>query len=157
MMAWLLKVILVVGCLLGIYVFLMSISPKGRLAEKKAPILKPITLITSITPIQTAITTPTTALANSIEVIFDGSKFSPAEVELTAGNKIMFRNNSQTGIWIVSNPHSIHNLYSELNSGGVILPGKSFEFAPSKLGVWSYHADLQDGNYTGISGSIRVK
>ncbi len=157
MMAWLLKVILVVGCLLGIYVFLMSISPKNKSSDKKTPILKPITLVTSITPSQTITATETATLTNSIEVIFDGSKFSPTEVELMAGNKIMFKNNSQTGIWIVSNPHSIHNLYSELNSGGIILPGKSFEFSPSKLGVWSYHADLQDGSYTGIGGSLRVK
>lgn len=160
MMAWLVKVLLIIGCLLGIYVFLVSISPKAKDWRQKEPILKPLTLVTtpisSITPTITS-NQVTPAVISIIEITFDGNKFSPINAEVNAGSKLLFKNTSQSGVWIASDPHPIHNLYSELNSGRIILPGESFEFVPSKIGIWGYHNDLLDGSSGKISGTIRVK
>lgn len=136
----LVKIVLVIFCLIGIYVFLMSISPKKyRVENKNPPVLNVIKLKEP-----TASGQPTVMdMAKEVVVEFDGKSFSPETVSLKAGGRLTINNKSNVNMWPASNDHPTHKLYPEFDSLKPILPGESYTLILSKAGTWGYHDHLQ--------------
>lgn len=148
------KILLVIFCLLGIYSFLLTLSPKksnGIFGN-----IKPIFTINmepkpSMTP--TPILSPSPApkptessvpVNGVVSVNFDGKSFTPAIVTLKVGQKVIFKNISEKeSLWVASDPHPVHDAYPELDSKKAIEPGGSYEFVAGKIGSWGYHDHIQ--------------
>ncbi len=149
------KILLIIFCLLGIYSFLLTLSPnksRGLFGNMK-PLVNLKDVGYAPTP-KVGGLAPTVAPLNAGEVVvvvnFDGVSFSPANVNVKVGQKVIFKNNSnKDGMWIASDPHPLHNLYPELDSKMVIDTTKTYEFTASKVGSWGYHDHIQP-SITGV-------
>lgn len=76
------------------------------------------------------------------EIAYDGSKFTPANMTIKAGDVIIFKNGSKSAFWPASNPHPAHTDYPEFDAKKPIEPGKTFEFKFTKVGKWGFHDHL---------------
>ena len=175
------KIILVIFCILGIYSFLIALSPnKSPDLFSKIPVIfkinvgkvtptpSPIAIVTAtLAPVATisgAITStpsamPTQAVVVSSEtdqlVYFDGKTFSPNNVAVTVGQKVVFKNISSDSLIVSSEPYPDASAYPELNSKEVITPGATFTFVAQKIGSWTYNNYIQPdmkGSLTVIAG-----
>lgn len=79
--------------------------------------------------------------------------FSPASLEIKAGETVQFVNNSNGGMWVASGPHPAHTAYPEFDPKRNILSGEIYEFTFTKIGEWKYHNHTKSGMY----GAIIVK
>src|SRR5215469_9005520 len=66
-------------------------------------------------------------------ITYDSSGFSPALTTVKSGDKVTFKNNSNEGIQVDSNPHPIHTDDTDLNVGA-IAPGASATVTVNKKG-----------------------
>ncbi len=76
------------------------------------------------------------------EVAFDGSQFTPATVNIKAGDWVFFKNNSTVDFWPASNPHPSHTDYPGFDALKPIAPGGEYKFQFTKVGSWGYHDHL---------------
>lgn len=73
------------------------------------------------------------------QVDYDGSQFSPAVLNIKAGDIVFFKNSSQSGFWPASDPHPTHTAYPEFDAKKAVPAGSSFQFKFLKAGNWGYH------------------
>ena len=59
------------------------------------------------------------------EVIYTDSGFSPASVEISAGDSVTFTNNASRTMWVASAMHPTHSMYPEKSSDNCL--GSSFD------------------------------
>lgn len=86
------------------------------------------------------------------EVIYDGTKFSPASLSIKTGDVVIFKNSSQSDFWPASDPHPAHTNYPDFDAKKPIPPGGTFQFKFMKSGTWGYHNHLQPA----VTGVIKV-
>lgn len=77
-------------------------------------------------------------------VTYTQTGFEPSEITVQKGDTVTFVNNSDTPLWVASDPHPEHTDYPEFDvarSKGGQMPkvGESFSFTFNKLGTWAYH------------------
>lgn len=104
-------------------------------------------------------TTPAAALT---EITYGESGFSPATVEIDAGDVVAFKNNDDRPIWPASAVHPTHRVYpgsgiekcgtaaagSIFDACSNVLSGNSWSFRFDEIGTWKYHNHLNP-NHTG--------
>jgi plastocyanin len=88
-----------------------------------------------------ASTDPQTGGSVAVSITYSGNKFFPMIVTVKAGDKVIFKNDSNEAIQIQSNPHPIHTDNVELNIG-LLAPGQSRTVILNNKGVWGYHNHL---------------
>jgi len=86
------------------------------------------------------------------EVVYDGTKFSPASLTIKQGDIVVFKNQSDGPFRVASDPHPTHSNYPEFDSKTAIAAGSSFEFKFTKIGTWGYHDHLN----ASATGTIKV-
>ena len=86
-------------------------------------------------------------------ITYSESGFSPASLEVTAGQTVVFVNNSTKPFWPASAPHPTHTDYPEFDAKSPVAPGSSFTFVFQKIGNWGYHNHLDSSKF----GKIIVK
>ncbi len=88
-----------------------------------------------------------------IEVVYDGSSFSPSEVTINSGDAVAFINESDFGMWPASDPHPQHTDLPEFDSGRNLEPSGVYEFTFDEPGEWGYH------NHTNstVTGTVVVE
>lgn len=77
-----------------------------------------------------------------VEVDFDGSQFTPATVNIKAGDYVFFKNKSTVDFWPASDPHPTHTDYPGFDALHNIAPGGEYKFQFTKIGSWGYHDHL---------------
>jgi len=82
-------------------------------------------------------------------IIFGNNGYSPKYIKIHLGEKVTFKNESESVIWPASNLHPTHEIYPEFDSKKEILPGEIWTFIFDKSGRWSYHDHLKP-NFIGI-------
>jgi len=87
------------------------------------------------------------------QVDYDGSSFSPASLNIKAGDVVIFKNKSQDPVWIASDPHPVHTDYPGFDSKKAIAPGGSYQFKFANAGTWGYHNHLNSSQH----GTVIVK
>ncbi len=92
---------------------------------------------------------PQYAADGSPIVFFTSNGFSPAIVKVKAGKSVHFINKSTQGMWVASNNHPIHDIYSGFDQGRTVGNGESFEFIFLNVGTWGYHNHVAPA-YKGI-------
>jgi plastocyanin len=113
--------------------------------ETTNPNATPPSTSTTTTTATVTVTTPKT-----VTVTYNGSAFSPASVTIHKGDTVKFVNAGSGPMWVASDSHPTHTLYSGTN-GSQHCPdttgtafdqcsaGSSYSFTFGKTGTWSYH------------------
>ncbi|XKT74459.1 MAG: hypothetical protein ACJKTH_03830 [Patescibacteria group bacterium UBA2163] len=76
-------------------------------------------------------------------VVLKDSGFSPKKLVIDSGDTVTFLNKSSHSLWVASDNHPLHEIYSEFDVGRPIKPGERWEFTFKKDGVWWYHDHLR--------------
>lgn len=79
---------------------------------------------------------------NQVQVEYTEAGFSPSTTAVPLGATVVFTNNSTKSMWVASDVHPTHNVYSEFDAKKGIGTGQSYEFTFDKKGSWSYHNHL---------------
>ena len=87
------------------------------------------------------------------EVIYTDSGFSPASVEISAGDSVTFTNNASRTMWVASAMHPTHSMYPEKSSDNCLgssfdackdlSQGESWSFTFNSVGSWKYHNHMR--------------
>lgn len=85
-------------------------------------------------------------------VVYATNAFSPAELRVKVGERVVFRNNHVSAIRLSSNPHPIHTSFRDFDSD-TLQPGEAYEFTFTKLMTLEYHNHFNPG----VGGKIIVE
>ncbi|MFA6519647.1 MAG: hypothetical protein WCT41_02380 [Candidatus Paceibacterota bacterium] len=146
---------------IGLIVVIVVITG-GWLMFKGTPAQAPAT-DTSVPQQSAAGTLPTGT--EDVTVVYTDQGFAPASVTVAPGMKVVFVNQSSTGMWVASAVHPSHSVYSgttlrehcpdtsntAFDSCAAVPSGSSYSFTFDKVGTWSYHDHLnalQTGSVT---------
>ena len=75
-------------------------------------------------------------------VTFSAHGFTPLRLEVEVGQRVLFRNTSDTVFWPASNIHPTHQIYPEFDAKAAIEAGDSWLFMFERPGFWRYHNHL---------------
>lgn|SRR3989338_5165687 len=90
-----------------------------------------------------------------LEVVFDGTQFTPSSINIKVNDYVIFRNKSSVEFWPASAPHPTHTDYPEFDAKKAIAPGGKFQFQFQKAGAWKYHDHLNSSVYGVVNVSAR--
>jgi hypothetical protein len=68
--------------------------------------------------------------------------FSPDELTIRKNDIVDFINEDTSAHWPASNPHPIHDIYSQFDPRTVIQPHQTWSFTVGRVGEWHYHDHL---------------
>lgn len=102
------------------------------------------------------------ATGEDVVITYTDDGFSPSQVSVKAGTRVVFKNESSRDFWPASAQHPTHIVYSGTSlsehCGDVedvsfdacekVAPGESYSFVFTKVGEWGYHDHLR-ANETG--------
>ena len=123
---YVLLVILVVGLVGGVY-FLTSNDERSTSNTNEAP------------------TSPTSNLSDDevVVVTYTSEGFEPNNVTVKVGDTVRFKNENDKRMWVASNIHPIHSVYSEVDQFFGSGKNSSYDFTFEQLGNWEYHNHLK--------------
>lgn len=90
-------------------------------------------------------TSPTPVSTESIidnKVVYADSGYSPANLTVKPGTKVIFVNDSDSSMWTASDPHPIHSDFSSFDSRKGVASGGQYEFTFAEVGTYPYHNHL---------------
>ncbi|OGM93352.1 hypothetical protein A2333_02920 [Candidatus Wolfebacteria bacterium RIFOXYB2_FULL_49_7] len=76
--------------------------------------------------------------------------FSPAPLVVSAGDMVVFRNESTADMWVASAPHPVHTDYPGFDAMRPYAQGESYSFIFTRVGTWKYHNHLNPTHYGSI-------
>src|SRR3989338_1255173 len=94
---------------------------------------------------------PQGPIAHTVRYLDSG--YSPATIEINAGDTVAFKNESTDTVWTASNPHPTHTTNSTFDELKASPPGGGHSFTFNQSGTWRYHNHLNPGH----TGTIVVK
>lgn len=96
---------------------------------------------------------PSSRPARLYSVFYDGGVFSPTNLRIHVGDAVKFQNSrTAAAIWVISDPHPIHNGLAGLNSGELSVKGY-FTYTFNLPGIFGYHNEKNPNE----TGSIIVR
>lgn len=102
---------------------------------------------------QSAITVDKTATGtadiNSLVIKYTANGFQPNKLKVSTGSIITFVNESNSPMWVASNPHPAHTDLSGFDSQRGLGKGEKYSFTFTIPGTWGYHNHLTPAN-TGV-------
>ncbi len=96
--------------------------------------------------------TPTPGREETVEVSLTSSGFSPKEITIAKGTKVVWVNNSGKTATVNSGPHPVHTSYQPLNLGN-FNDGQNLEVTFNETGTFKYHNHLNASQ----TGSVTVE
>lgn len=69
--------------------------------------------------------------------------FSPTTLTISEGAKVTFINDSDSGMWVASDPHPSHSILPSFDSNKSLKKGESYSYTFTKKGTWGYHNHAQ--------------
>jgi len=92
-----------------------------------------------------------TASGEVFTIIMNDEGFSPSEVAVSKGTKIIWVNEGVNPHWPASNFHPTHGIYPEFDPLKGIPPGEEWSIV-LKTGKWRFHDHL----YPNLTGTLEV-
>ena len=99
-----------------------------------------------------------TSVTKESVITYTDDGYSPSDLEITAGETVIFKNESQQSMWPASAMHPTHKDYP--TTGGClgsafdacmgVQPGDSWSFKFDIAGNWKYHDHLSPKNFGAI-------
>lgn len=87
-----------------------------------------------------------------VTVEMKAGSFSPAELRIGKGTKVIFKNVDAAPHWPASGPHPQHTNYPEFDPKAEVAAGASWSFTFDKVGTWPFHDHLNSS----VRGKITV-
>lgn len=87
-----------------------------------------------------------------VRIELTSSGFSPKDIEVVKGTKVLWTNNSGKAATVDSTPHPVHTDYPKLNLGS-FNDGQTLELVFNDLGTFKYHNHFNSSQ----NGSVTVK
>lgn len=109
----------------------------------------------SSTPIQPVVKPSTNKPAVSVTnlppatVRYTADGFSPTTVTITKGGSVQFINDSNSQMWVASNPHPSHSAYPAFDQRTSVGRGGTYTFTFTEIGKWYFHNHLNSSR-TGL-------
>lgn len=75
-------------------------------------------------------------------ITYTNDGFTPTEITIRKGIKVVFMNQSDSPMWIASGVHPTHLLYPEFDGKASVSTGESYSFIFEKTGEHPYHNHL---------------
>lgn len=72
-------------------------------------------------------------------VVYTSSGFSPANITVKMGTTVTFRNETESPLWVGSDPHPSHHLLPDFDNRGSVGIGGTYAHTFQKVGTWNYH------------------
>lgn len=116
-------------------VFLLNSNKKTSPASTSAPQSQ---TQTEASPTPSEAETPTQVMKEENKIDLTVSGFSPKNLTIKKGAKVVWSNNSGKTATINSNPHPVHTSYTPLNLGS-FNDGETLELIFDKAGTYNYH------------------
>jgi len=118
----------------------------------------------TITPGTSGVQTTTTTAKQTVEVDYTDSGFTPNAILINTGDTVKFVNKSSEDMWVGSDFHPSHTLYSGTSlrehcpdTAGTTFDqcgtGNEYSFTFQKVGAWTYH----NHKNSSMKGSVSVK
>jgi hypothetical protein len=83
---------------------------------------------------------------NTFKIEMSEAGFSPSQLEILAGDIVIFENTGQRDHWPASNVHPTHELYLDFDARRPIPPGGAWTFIFFRPGIWGFHDHLNPQN-----------
>ncbi len=134
------KLLLVVGAVILVLAlgggFLLLSNNSNQTDNSSAQIQTPTSQ-----PTETQESSPAMEQSEETQVELTSSGFSPKDITIKKGTKVVWTNNSGSTATVDSNPHPIHTSYPEMNLGQ-FGDGETLEFNFPEAGTFNYHNHL---------------
>lgn len=75
-------------------------------------------------------------------IILTENGFEPENIEINAGDTIVFKTTSGKHFWPASDIHPTHGIYPEFDPQDAVAPDKTWSFKFEKTGTFRYHDHL---------------
>lgn len=82
---------------------------------------------------------------------YTNTGFQPSFISIRSGDSVKFRNQSDSNMWVASNPHPTHDDYPEFDQHTSVAKNGEFTFRFWKSGVWGFHNHLNQNHQAVIS------
>lgn len=128
-------------------VFLLNSNKKTSPASLSTPQVQ-TKIEVSLTPSET----PTQVMKEEAKIDLTASGFSPKNLTIKKGTKVVWTNNSGKTATVNSNPHPVHTSYTPLNLGS-FNDGETLELIFDKAGTYNYHNHFN----ASVGGTITVE
>lgn len=86
-------------------------------------------------------------------VVYRNGAFSPQALTVRVGDRVEFRNEDPTPIWVASDPHPVHTDFASFDQRGTSPRGDTYVFTFTQSGTFKYHNHLSPA----ATGSIVVQ
>ena len=73
------------------------------------------------------------------EVVYTDDGYQPATLEIPAGARVAFRNESSVPMWTASDPHPVHTDFSAFDAKRNYASGETYTFQFTTTGTFGYH------------------
>jgi hypothetical protein len=83
---------------------------------------------------------------NTFKIGMTDAGFSPGQLEILAGDTVIFENTGETDHWPASNVHPTHELYLDFDVRKPVPPGGAWSFIFFRPGIWGFHDHLNPQN-----------
>ncbi len=83
-------------------------------------------------------------------VRYTDSGFVPATLRVPVNTTVIFRNDSNRGMWVASTPHPAHTDYQGFDALTTFANGQQYSFKFTKAGSWGFHNHTQPGHLGNI-------
>src|SRR3989344_1416653 len=129
----------------------VSATPTDSPALTATPVS---TSLPQATPTPTPTPTPTaTPKPSALTIKYTDNGYVPKSVEISAGTKVTFVNESSRLMWTASSPHPTHTDLPSFDSKQGTAMGQNYVFTFTQKGTWSYHNHIKASD----TGTITVK
>lgn len=78
-------------------------------------------------------------ISQTFTVKYTSSGWQPSILSIHQGDVVKFHSESDTFMWVASNPHPTHGDYPEFDERTGVAKGVDFYFTFNKIGTWGYH------------------
>lgn len=86
-------------------------------------------------------------------ISYSNRGFSPKTITIKKGDVVRFANNSDSDMWVASNPHPTHTDLSDFDSVRAFTSGEIYTFTFTTTGSFGYHNHLNPSD----TGTLQVK
>lgn len=123
---------------------LNTTTETGEISTQNDPKITPNETPTPISPVEPESVTSITSV-----ITYTDNGYNPLEITIVVGTSVTFKNESSRQMWTASDPHPIHNDYSEFDQKGT---GTEYSFTFNQPGIYDYHNHV----FPTHSGQINV-
>lgn len=78
-------------------------------------------------------------VSKTFTIKYTDTGFEPSVLSIRQGDVIKFRNDSEFGMWVASNPHPSHSDYPEFDERTSVGQSIEYFFTFNRVGTWGYH------------------